>query len=201
MNRRWICAGAGALMLAGGLGAVSAQAAAGHGTGGVQQRARMRLEGAIPELTALQVTAAGPPRFVYGSDGRTHVDYDLLITNVFTAGATLRSLTVTSGGPKLLRLADGALAEHTRDLARPGDAAIGPHPGVGDAADAGRCRAAAGGRAARAAAADQPDRLHDPAQSVWAAKDRKHHRPRARAADRPPAAGGDRPAVARAGLG
>ena len=116
MNRRWICAGAGALMLAGGLGAVSAQAAAGHGTGGVQQRARMRLEGAIPELTALQVTAAGPPRFVYGSDGRTHVNYDLLITNVFTAGATLRSLTVSSGGTTLLRLAGGALAEHTREI-------------------------------------------------------------------------------------
>ena len=125
----------------------------------------MRLEGPLPELTALQVTAPGPPRFVYGSDGRTHVNYDLLITNVFTAGATLRSLTVSSGGTTLLRLADGALAEHTHGIwPAPGTPPSARIPASATAADAGRCRAAAVGRAARAAAADQPDRLHDPAQ-------------------------------------
>ena len=113
MNRRWICAGAGAVLLAGGLGAVSAQAAAGHGTDRAQQAPQIGDEGPLPETTALQVTAPGPPRFVYGSDGRTHVNYDLVITNTFTAGATLRSLTVSSGRTTLLRLTGGTLAEHT----------------------------------------------------------------------------------------
>ncbi len=116
MNRRWICTAAGALLLAGGIGAAGAQAATGHGAAGAQQAAQIRDEGPLPETTALQVAAPGPPRFVYGSDGRTHVNYDLVITNTFTAGATLRSLTVTSGGTTLLRLTGGALAEHTHEI-------------------------------------------------------------------------------------
>ena len=130
MNRRWICTAAGALLLAGGIGAAGAQAATGHGAAGAQQAARIRDEGPLPETTALQVTAPGPPRFVYGSDGRTHVDYDLVITNTFTAGATLRSLTVTQRRDHAAEAhRRRARRAHARDLSR---AAVGPHPGVGD---------------------------------------------------------------------
>jgi len=38
--------------------------------------------------TALQVQAARPPQRVYGSDGREHIEYNLVITNDFTADAT-----------------------------------------------------------------------------------------------------------------
>jgi hypothetical protein len=63
--------------------------------------------------TALAVEAASPARYVYGSDGRTHVDYDLIITNAFTAPVTLDSLRVRGGGKTLLTLKGKALAAHT----------------------------------------------------------------------------------------
>ena len=63
--------------------------------------------------TALAVEAASPARYVYGSDGRTHVDYDLIITNAFTAPVTLDSLRVRGGGKTLLTLRGRALAAHT----------------------------------------------------------------------------------------
>jgi len=53
---------------------------------------------------------------VYGSDGRQHVDYDLVITNAFTAPVTLESLTVGGMGRTLLRLAGNHLAEHTHQI-------------------------------------------------------------------------------------
>ncbi|MFZ0091248.1 MAG: M23 family metallopeptidase [Solirubrobacteraceae bacterium] len=73
-------------------------------------------EGAPPETTAVQVAAPGPPRYVFGSDGREHVDYDLVITNAFTAEVTLKSLTVTGPGGRLLELAGEALASHTHQI-------------------------------------------------------------------------------------
>lgn len=63
--------------------------------------------------TALAVEAASPARYVYGSDGRTHLDYDLIITNAFTAPVTLDSLRVRGGGKTLLTLKGKALAAHT----------------------------------------------------------------------------------------
>jgi hypothetical protein len=65
------------------------------------------------QATALAVEAASPARYVYGSDGRTHVDYDLMITNAFTAPVTLNSLKVRGGGKTLLTLKGNALAAHT----------------------------------------------------------------------------------------
>jgi Peptidase family M23 len=65
------------------------------------------------QATALAVEAASPARYVYGSDGRTHVDYDLMITNAFTAPVTLDSLRVRGGGKTLLTLKGKALAAHT----------------------------------------------------------------------------------------
>ena len=63
--------------------------------------------------TALQVEAPGAPQFVHGSDGREHVEYDLVITNVFTAEATLKSLEVRGDGRRLLVLRGAALAAVT----------------------------------------------------------------------------------------
>ena len=73
-------------------------------------------DGPSPEVTAIHVMAVGPPRFVFGSDRRTHVEYDLVITNAFTAEVTLNSLTVSAGGRTLLKLAGQPLAEHTVTL-------------------------------------------------------------------------------------
>jgi hypothetical protein len=70
-------------------------------------------EGRSSEVTAIQVNAVGRPQFVFGSDGRTHVEYDLVITNAFTAEVTLRSLTVGAGDRTLLTLSGQALAAHT----------------------------------------------------------------------------------------
>jgi hypothetical protein len=65
---------------------------------------------AASNTTALQVRAVGAPQRVHGSDGREHIDYDLVITNSFTAEATLTSLVVRGGGKKLLTLSGDALA-------------------------------------------------------------------------------------------
>src|SRR4051812_10232462 len=65
---------------------------------------------------ALRVQTAGAPQRVHGSDGREHVEYDLVVTNAFPAEATLRSLIVRGGGRSLLSLRDSALASVTSRL-------------------------------------------------------------------------------------
>ncbi len=105
-GRRAVRIGMFALLIAGGLCVVPAGAMA-------------RIpppEGPPAEVTAIQVTAPGPPRYVFGSDGREHVDYDLVITNAFTAEITLKSLTVTGPGRRLLELTGEALAAHTHQI-------------------------------------------------------------------------------------
>ena len=72
------------------------------------------VEGTPPEVTALQVSAPGPPRYVFGSDGREHVDYDLVITNAFTAEVTLKSLTVTEAGQARCWSSPATLLRRTR---------------------------------------------------------------------------------------
>ena len=72
---------------------------------------------AASNSTALEVTAVGAPQRVHGSDGREHIDYDLVITNSFTAEVTLTSLVVRGGGKELLTLSGDALATFTRPLA------------------------------------------------------------------------------------
>ena len=39
-----------------------------------------------------------------GTDGRWHIEYDLMITNVFTAPVALTEITVRGGGDRLLQL-------------------------------------------------------------------------------------------------
>ena len=62
---------------------------------------------------AVQATTA---RAVYGSDGREHLEYDLLTTNAFTAPVTLQSIQVRGAGRVLLALRGRALAAHTFPL-------------------------------------------------------------------------------------
>jgi Peptidase family M23 len=71
---------------------------------------------AAPTSTALQVAATGAPQRVHGSDGLEHIDYDLVITNAFTAEVTLTSLVVTAGGKNILTLSGEALAAATHTL-------------------------------------------------------------------------------------
>jgi Peptidase family M23 len=72
---------------------------------------------AASNSTALEVTAVDAPQRVHGSDGREHIDYNLVITNAFTAEVTLTSLVVRGGGKELLELSGDALAAFTRPLA------------------------------------------------------------------------------------
>jgi murein DD-endopeptidase MepM/ murein hydrolase activator NlpD len=69
---------------------------------------------AASNTTALEVTAISAPQRVHGSDGREHIDYDLVITNSFTAEVTLTSLVVRGGGKELLTLSGDALAAAIR---------------------------------------------------------------------------------------
>jgi len=66
--------------------------------------------------TALDVEALHAPQWVHGTDGRKHVEYDLAVTNAFSADATLESLEVRGAGRRLLRLQGAALAAVTRPL-------------------------------------------------------------------------------------
>jgi hypothetical protein len=69
-------------------------------------------------LTPLVVSTTNAPIGVLGSDGQEHLDYDLIISNVFTAPVTLTSLDVTAqGGNVLLHLGDAALAANTQPFA------------------------------------------------------------------------------------
>lgn len=77
------------------------------------------LAGAVSDAetsSALRVEAAGPPQWVHGSDGREHIDYDLFVTNAFTADATLQSLEVRSHGGRLLSLGGARLSASTLRL-------------------------------------------------------------------------------------
>jgi hypothetical protein len=67
--------------------------------------------------SALRVEVSGAPQRVHGSDGREHIEYDLIITNAFTADATLGSLKVRGDGRPLLSLSGAALGAATFPLA------------------------------------------------------------------------------------
>jgi hypothetical protein len=83
------------------------------GLGVAPASAGAQFGGGRPELplTTLEVRVVAPAHVVRGSDGRRHVEYDLAITNVFTADVTLNALTVrVPRGRRLLRLDGDALA-------------------------------------------------------------------------------------------
>ncbi len=67
--------------------------------------------------TALLVSATNAPLRVLGSDGMEHLEYDLIITNVFTAPLTLTAVEVIApDGRRLLRLAGDTLAANTEPV-------------------------------------------------------------------------------------
>ena len=63
--------------------------------------------------SALRVEVSDAPQRVQGSDGREHLEYDLVITNAFTAEATLRSLQVRGDRRRVLSLSGAALEAAT----------------------------------------------------------------------------------------
>jgi Peptidase family M23 len=68
------------------------------------------------DTTAIAVRAVGPPRYVPADDGRTHLEYDLVITNGVPTDVTLKSVVARARGRKLLTLTGDDLAAHTHPL-------------------------------------------------------------------------------------
>lgn len=71
------------------------------------------------QTTALAVQVATPARAMFGSDRREHIEYDVVISNIFTVPVTIDSIRVFDRGRQLLALADNSLVEHTLALATP----------------------------------------------------------------------------------
>ncbi len=83
------------------------------------------------ETTALLATATHDPLRVTGSDGMVHLEYDLVITNVFTTPVTLTAIDVfTPDGRSLLRLEDDSLAAVTQPLLGRTPTALVPDSGT-----------------------------------------------------------------------
>ena len=73
--------------------------------------------GVTAQTTALLVTAIHDPLRVTGSDGMVHLEYDLVLTNVFTSPVTISSIDVlTPEGQSLLRLEGDTLEAMTQSL-------------------------------------------------------------------------------------
>jgi hypothetical protein len=73
--------------------------------------------GVTARTTALLVTAIHDPLRVTASDGMVHLEYDLVLTNVFTTPVTISSIDVlTPEGESLLRLEGDSLKAMTRPL-------------------------------------------------------------------------------------
>jgi murein DD-endopeptidase MepM/ murein hydrolase activator NlpD len=66
--------------------------------------------------SALRVEVSGLGQRVRGSDEREHIEYDLIVSDAFTAPATLRSLEVRTGRHRLLSLSGSRLAASTLAL-------------------------------------------------------------------------------------
>ena len=71
---------------------------------------------AAKTTTALHVEASNPPYAVFGSDGRLHVEYDLVLTNAFAGPATLDAVAVRADGKPALTLTGDALTAATHTL-------------------------------------------------------------------------------------
>ena len=97
------------------LGSVIALAAPAREVAG--QATPMAPPGVTAQTTALLVAAIHDPLRVTGSDGMVHLEYDLVLTNVFTTPVTITAIDVlTLEGQPLLQLAGDTLAAMTRPL-------------------------------------------------------------------------------------
>lgn len=73
--------------------------------------------GVTARTTALLVSAIHDPLRVTGSDGLVHLEYDLVLTNLFTTPVTITAIDVLNPeGQSLLRLEGDALRAMTRPL-------------------------------------------------------------------------------------
>jgi hypothetical protein len=73
--------------------------------------------GMTAQTTALLVSVIKDPLWVSGSDGMVHLEYDLMVTNVFTAPVTMTAIEVfTPSGRSLLRLEGDSLEAMTQPL-------------------------------------------------------------------------------------
>jgi len=87
--------------------------------------------GVTARTTALLVTAIHDPLRVTGSDGMVHLEYDLVLTNVFTAPVTITTINVlTPDGQTLLRLEGDALETMTQPLFGRTPTALVPQSGA-----------------------------------------------------------------------
>lgn len=77
-----------------------------------------------PVATPLIGSALADPIPVPATDGRTHLAYELLLTNALGGTATLRSLTVSAGDDALLTLSGRDLEHWTRALGHPADPTV-----------------------------------------------------------------------------
>jgi hypothetical protein len=67
--------------------------------------------------TAILVSPIHEAQIVRGDDGKDHVEYELLVVNVFSEPVTLSSVTVLDpGGKELMRIEGGTLAAATQTL-------------------------------------------------------------------------------------
>ena len=67
--------------------------------------------------TAILVSPIHEVQIVRADDGKDHVEYELLIVNVFSEPVTLSSVTVLDpAGKELIRIAGGTLAAATQTL-------------------------------------------------------------------------------------
>ena len=126
LNRRTAILAGGFLLVVLAAGLSSARLAAGDPSGSRAARAQGerpaapaanadRGDGA--QTTALKESVISKPRYVKGSDGKVHIEYDLLSTNVFPVPVTLTRVQVKAGdGRKLLTLAGKDLESRTQPL-------------------------------------------------------------------------------------
>ena len=69
------------------------------------------------KVTALEVSAIHEPFYVKGSDGKAHLEYDLVSTSVFSYPVTLTKVVVMAGdGRKLLSLEGDSIQARTQPL-------------------------------------------------------------------------------------
>ena len=67
----------------------------------------------------IDVVVPTPPRYVRGADGKIHLEYDLVITDVMSAPVGLTSLVVRNGDAELARLDADALKAVTFQFLSP----------------------------------------------------------------------------------
>jgi murein DD-endopeptidase MepM/ murein hydrolase activator NlpD len=87
--------------------------------------------------TALTVSAVNPPIRLAGSDGKTHLEYDLILQSMFNAPVTVTSIEVLgSNGASLLKLDGDDVAKVTTPaFAGPPTAVVAPSAAVGTVID------------------------------------------------------------------